>query len=208
MRININLATQKYQDAGEFYVRWMTPLVLVLVVTLGLAFYAWYNYRSTVQDSKRIRDLREKIARVDEQRRQAEAVLNRPENQDVRDQSQFWNDVIDQKSFSWTHLFSDLEKIMPERAYVTSAEPKVTLEKRVQLRLVFVGEKFDNANELLSKMERLPERFQSPELVGTEVRAQSTAPGAPTVVQFEILTYYTPGVVGQESHGAAAKEGA
>lgn len=208
MRINVNLATQKYQDAGQFYVRWMTALGLVLLLTLGLAFYAWHNYRSTLQDSKRIRELREKIALVDEQRRQAEAVLNRPENQDVRDQSQFWNDVIDEKSFSWTQLFSDLEKIMPVRAFVTSAEPKVTPEKRVQLRLVFVGEKFDNANELLSKMERLPERFQSPELVGTEVRTQGTGPGAPTVVQFEILTYYTPAAAGQESHVAAAKEGA
>lgn len=208
MRINVNLAAQKYQDAGEFYVRWMTALGLVVVITLGLAFYGWYNYRTTAQDSKRIRELREKIARVDEQRRQAEAVLNRPENQDVRDQSQFWNNVIDEKSFSWTQLFSDLEKIMPPRAFVTSAEPKVTLEKRVQLRLVFVGEKFDNANELLSKMELLPERFQSPELVGTEMRTQGTSAGAPTVVQFEILTFYTPAPVGQESHVAAAKEGA
>ncbi|HLJ28073.1 MAG TPA: hypothetical protein VKY85_15285 [Candidatus Angelobacter sp.] len=205
MRINVNLASQKYRDAREFYVRWVAGLGLALAITLGLSLLGWYNYKSTADDSRRIRELRDKIAKVEDERKQAEAVLNRPENQDVRDQSQFWNDVIDQKSFSWTQLFSDLEKIMPARAYVTNAQPAITLEKRLQLHLVFVGEKHDDAIELLSKMER-SERFRSPEIKAEEVHTAGLGPGSPSFVQFEIQTYYTPASPAQQPHLAVAKE--
>ncbi len=204
MRINVNLASQKYRDAREFYVRWVASLVLALAITLGLTLLGWYNYKSTADDSRHIRELRDKIAKVEDERKQAEAVLNRPENQDVRGQSQFWNDVIDQKSFSWTQLFSDLEKIMPARAYVTNAQPTITTEKRLQLRLVFVGEKYDDANDLLKKMEH-SERFRSPELNVEEVHTAGLGPGSPSVVQFEIKTYYTPASPVQQPH-IAAKE--
>lgn len=208
MRININLASQKYQDASEFYLRWGGALALVLVITAGLAFLAWSNYRTTTRDSKHIRELRDKITRLDEEQRRAEAVLNRPENRDVRDQSQFWNDVIDQKSFSWTQLLSDLERIMPSRAYVVSAQPTITPEKQLKLQLVIVGEKFDNANELLVKMEH-SERFRLPELQATSPHhKEGTSPGAPSGWQFEIVTYYAPSTPGLQSQAAGAKKGA
>jgi hypothetical protein len=206
MRININLASQKYQDSRQFYVRWMASLGLALVITLGLGVLGWYNYKSTVNDSRRIRELRDKIARLEEEQKQAEAVLNRPENQDVRDQSQFWNDVIDQKSFSWTQLFSDLEKIMPPRAYVLNAQPTITKERRLQLHLVFVGEKHDDAIELFRKMEQ-SERFRSPEITVEGPRTLGSGAGAHSVVEFEILTYYTPASPGQQPHVTAKERG-
>jgi type IV pilus assembly protein PilN len=201
MRFDINLASHKYQDAREFYVRWGTALVLVMAITVGLAWMAWSSYKTTARNTKDIRALREKIAQVDQERQQAEAVLNRPENRDVREQSQFWNDVIDQKSFSWTQLLSDLEKIMPARAYVVSAAPEITPERQLLLKLSFVGEQFDNANELVEKMEH-SERFHLPRIQAAAPRKQETTgqgsaafnsatPGS-AGWQFDILTYYTP----------------
>jgi Tfp pilus assembly protein PilN len=207
MRIDINLASQKYQDAREFYTLWGGALALVILITAGLGFLAWSNYKTTARDTRHIRELRDKIARLDEQRAQAEAVLNRPENKDVRDQSQFWNDVIDSKSFSWTQLFSDLEKIMPARAYVMSVQPKVTPEKRLQLKLVLVGEKFDDANDLLSKMEH-SERFRLPELDSTAQRKLGSGQGAPSGYEFEIVTYYTPAAPTPQAAATSAKKGA
>ena len=206
MRTNINLASQKYRDAREFYLRWGVALALVLLITAGLASWAWSSYSTTSRNSKHIREMRDKIARLDEEQRRSEAILSRPENRDVRDQSQFWNDVIDQKSFSWTQLFSDLEKIMPSRAYVVSAQPTITPEKQLKLQLVVVGEKFDNANELLVKMEH-SERFRLPELEATSPKKEGTAPGAPSVWQFEIVTYYTPASAGAQPQATGAKKG-
>jgi Tfp pilus assembly protein PilN len=209
MKININLASQKYEDARAFYVRWGGALALVTVITAVLAVQVWSSYRTMIRETRHIRELRGKIERLDKEQQQAEAVLNRPENQDVRDQSQFWNDVIDRKSLSWTELFSDLEKIMPARAYVVSVQPKVTTDRRLQLRLVLVGEKFEDANDLLTKMEH-SERFRLPELAATSVMKPEAGVGArtSTAYQFEILTYYTPAVPPSRTQVTAAKKGA
>jgi Tfp pilus assembly protein PilN len=194
MRININLASQKYEDAREFYLRWGSAVALVLLLSIGIALVTWYTYRSSASDRKRINELREKISRLDEERRTAEAILNRPENQDVRDQTRFWNDVIDKKSFSWTQLLSDLEKVMPGRAYVESVQPNITQDRRLQLRLMVAGEKHEALEELMSKMSR-GERFRDNQLVTESVRAPSV--GAPPVWEFEIVTYYVPGAISQ-----------
>ena len=196
MRININLATQKYEDAGEFYARWGTALALVVVMTIGLVFFAWHSYQRSADARKRIDQLHEKIAKLDEVRAHAEAVLNRPENQDVRDQSRFWNDVIDQKAFSWTRLLSDMEKIMPARAYLESIRPTVTADKRLQLRLLVAGEKFEDVQELVKKMEH-SERFRSTE-IGSENPPHSQSTGGPQISEFEVDTFYVPGASAQQ----------
>lgn len=196
MRININLATQKYEDAGEFYARWGTALALVVVMTFGLAFFAWNSYQRSADARKRIDQLHEKIAKLDEVRAHAEAVLNRPENQDVRDQSRFWNDVIDQKMFSWTRLLSDMEKIMPARAYLETIRPTITTDKRLQLQLTVAGEKIDDIEELVKKMEH-SQHFRSTIIRG-ETPPRSQAKGGPQISEFEVETFYVPGASAQQ----------
>lgn len=196
MRININLATQKYEDAGEFYARWGTALALVVVMTIGLAFFAWHSYQRSADARKRIDQLHEKIAKLDEVRAHAEAVLNRPENQDVRDQSRFWNDVIDQKLFAWTRLLSDMEKIMPARAYLESIRPTVTADKRLQLRLLVAGEKFEDVQELVKKMEH-SDHFRNSEIL-SEIPPHTQSTGGPAIVEYEVDAYYVPGASAQQ----------
>ncbi|HKD13186.1 MAG TPA: hypothetical protein VKE71_01455 [Candidatus Angelobacter sp.] len=207
MRIDVNLASQKFEDSRQFYVRWGSALALLVVITAGLILLSWYNFQGTASDRKRIGDLRQKIAKLDQDRKQAEEVLNRPENRDVRDQSRFWNDVIDQKSFSWTQLLSDLEKIMPARAYVRTVQPTLTQDKRLLLKLMIAGEKRDDVNDLVSKMER-SERFHSSVLKSEELRNQGVAGGGPMqnvqpVWEFGIETFYTPATPGQQPRVSA-----
>ena len=210
MRININLASQKYEDVRQFYLRWGGALALMIALTLGLAFLAWSNYREAAGGRRHIDQLRAEDARLDQQRRDAEAVLNRPENRDVRDQKNFWNDVIDQRSFSWTQLFSDLEKIMPARAYVISVQPTLTPERQLQLKLVVAGENHENGVEVQSKMER-SERFHQPMIKREALRTVNQGGPGPasrnqSVWEFEIEAFYTPATQVQQP-GSVAKAG-
>ena len=80
MRLDINLATRPYEDSREFWTRWGLVLGAVSVLTLALlaiTITGWYNAR---QDRKRITDLRDQIAKLDQEHQAAEAMLNRPEN--------------------------------------------------------------------------------------------------------------------------------
>jgi len=113
MRLNINLAAQKYEDAGAFYVRWGTFVGAALLLTLVLGWAAWSSHTHSIQSQKRIAELQQKIAELDRQKDRTEAVLNRSDNHDVREQSHFWNSRISQRSFSWTLLFSELENHAP-----------------------------------------------------------------------------------------------
>lgn len=202
MRLNINLASQKYQDAREFYIRWGSILALLIVATVALGFLTWSNYHRSLDDRQRLSQLQNQINDVDEQYRKEKSWLDRPENKDVRDQLGFWNDVIYQKRFSWTQLFADLEKIMPGRAYVLSVQPSFTKDRRLKLDLSFIGEKHENALELVRKMEG-SERFRFPEIISEQWKV---TPGKQPLVVFNIETYYTP-VTGPLPVSESAREG-
>jgi hypothetical protein len=190
MRININLATRKYEDAREFYTRWGSAVVAATLVTLLLGYFSWSNYSGTKLDRKRLSDLHRQIAEVEQATSANEAILNRPENQEARDQARFWNDVIYQKYLSWTRLLLDLEKIMPARAFVVSVKPAVEPDRRLKLELVIGGEKHENAVELIRRMEG-SDLFHL-----TKLKSETMASPArgQNIFEFGIETYYTPAV--------------
>ncbi len=198
MRLNINLASQKYEDARAFYMRWGTGLGLLLVMTIVLSSLAWSSHSQSVQANQRIAELQRKIADLDREKAASEAILNRPENHDVREQARFWNERIRQREFSWTQLFTDLEKVMPNRAYVVAVQPESS-DKGTKLKLVVAAETHDNANDLVKRMEGST-RFRHPSIAAEHF--QPATKTGPAVVQFDIEAYYTP-----PPSTAVAKEG-
>jgi hypothetical protein len=189
MRLNINLASQKYEDVRRFYLRWGMAIALTAALAVVLAFLAWKNYSDSSDSSARIKKLEQSIATLQRQRAEAEAISTRPENHDVTTQKNFWNKQIARRTFSWTQLFNDLQRIMPARAYVNAVHPEITPDNRVKLTLEILGDKHDNALELVQKMEK-SERFRGPKLKSdTWTKDQKTGM---TIYKLDIETYYTP----------------
>ncbi|HEV2965121.1 MAG TPA: hypothetical protein VG649_25070 [Candidatus Angelobacter sp.] len=188
MRFTINLASQKYADARQFYLRWGAAVAALVLLTVFLGMKARFTYVTSQQSGRHIAELKEKIKVKEQEKGKAEAMLNQPENHDVRDQSSFWNDLFEQKSFSWTELFTDLEKIMPGRAFVLSVAPSPTSDHRLKLKMIIAGEKHGDAIELIKKMEG-SERFRFPVLLFESTNALGKGP---PLVQFTIETFYTP----------------
>lgn len=202
MRLNINLASQKYEDVRQFYVRWGSALAAAFVLTVILALLAALNHSRSSQSTQRIKDLQQKIAALEKERAGAEAVENSPENRDVTEQKNYWNAQISRRAFSWTQLFNDLQKIMPGRAYVMSVAPELTRENRLKLKLVIAAEKHDNAVDLLKRMESSP-RFRQSQITAETVQKDFRT-GASTI-KFEIEAFYTPSGIAPAR--SAAKEG-
>jgi type IV pilus assembly protein PilN len=195
MRLNINLASQKFEDVRRFYVRWGTAIALTAALALVLIFLAWKNYTDSVDSSARIKNLQQSIATLQRERAEAEAISNRPENHDVTTQKNFWNKQIARRALSWTQLFNDLQRIMPARAYVSSVHPEITPDNRLKLSLEILGDKHDNALELVQKMEK-SERFRGPKINSdTSTKDQKTGT---TIYKLDIETYYTPTVPSQQ----------
>jgi len=189
MRLDINLATQPYEDARQFWLRWGTGLAAAAILTLALmtiTITGWFNAR---RDHAKIAELRAEIAQRDRARQQAEAFLNQPENRATRDQSQFLNALIERKSLSWTFVLEDLEKVMPSRVHLVSIHPELDEENQLMLKMVVAGDSRDKALELARRME------DSRRFAQTYIETEHAAPpGSGDAVQFNINGIYVPEV--------------
>jgi type IV pilus assembly protein PilN len=190
MRLDINLASQPYEDARQFWLHWGTALAVITILTLALLTFTVSNWFVARRDHAQIAELRAQIAQCDRKRDQAQEFLNRPENRATRDQSQFLNALIERKSLSWTHVLEDLEKVMPARVHLVSIHPELD-DNQLTLKLVVAGDSRERAIELASRME------DSGRFTQTYIETESSAAlGSGDAVQFHINGVYiteTPG---------------
>jgi type IV pilus assembly protein PilN len=188
MRIDINLATQPYQDARRFWIRWGFGLAGLGIFTVLLIYITVMGFLGARTDRNLIKQREQQIAERDEEKARAERLLNLPENRSTRDRSQFLNDLFQRKSFSWTKVFEDLERVMPPRLHVVSIQPALAADNQLEIKLVVAGDSSERGLELVRRMEG-SQRFQQT-LIQQWRNQQSQAPG--DNVQFDISALYVP----------------
>ena len=184
MRLDINLATRPYEDARRFWVQWGSILSAVGLLTLILVFMALSGLWSASNDRKTIRSYQKEIAERDSERAKAEAFLNLPENRSTRDRSQFLNELIRRKSFSWTKVFEDLERIMPPRVHLVSIHPELNEDNQLAIKMQVAGDSRERALDLVRRMESSP-HFQQTKIDSESQQAQNEG------VSLDITAVYT-----------------
>jgi type IV pilus assembly protein PilN len=187
MRTRINLATQPYEDARSFYLQWTGLILLLLIVTAALVAVVVRSHTASRDIAAKVAQERREIAEVDRERAAAEAILNRPENRDVRDKSRFLNALIARKAFSWTQVFSDMEKIVPSRVRIVSIHPDINPSNQLEIHLEAIGDSRDKAIELVRRMEESP-TFREPQVRVERVAERDAG------VDFTIVAQYVPQV--------------
>jgi hypothetical protein len=153
MRLDINLATRPYEDAREFWARWGLGVGLLAILTLFLIGLAVNDWAKAGRDRHEIARLQHQIAERDSGRAQAQAFLDMAANRSTRDQSQFVNGLIQRKSFSWTRVFEDLEKVMPANLHVVSLRPELNEQNQMELEMKVVADTRAAAVDLVHQME-------------------------------------------------------
>jgi Tfp pilus assembly protein PilN len=193
MRLDVNLATHPYEDTRQFWVRWGSAVALIAILTGALVYTTVMEWGFAQKDRQIMSQYQAQIANRDQERSRAEAVLNRPENRTTRDRSQFLNELIERKAFSWTQVFADLERMMPKQLHVVSIHPEVTEDNQLQIKLVVAGESSERALDLVRRMEESP-RFRQPAV--TSQNAQTNTQVPTDKVEFNITALYVPGAPG------------
>ncbi|MGE5112102.1 MAG: PilN domain-containing protein [Acidobacteriaceae bacterium] len=187
MRLNINLATQPYEDVRKFLARWGLLTVVLAVATALLVFLAVRNWRDSRHINAQIADLEQKMDALQKGKQAAIETLNRPENRAIAEKSHFINDAIQRKSLSWTRIFMDLERMMPPGLHVVSVRPEFSKDNKLGVHLLVGGSSHDKAIELVRRMEESA-TFKQSELHSERM---GTA-GSSDPVQFEITSTYVP----------------
>ena len=187
MRVDINLATQPYEDARQFWLRWGSALVALGILTLLLLSMTVNGWIGARKDRQLIRQYAQQMTARDQEKADAMALLNLPQNSSTRDRSQFLNDLFQRKAFSWTKAFEDLEQVMPRPLHVVSMHPELGPDNELEIKLIVAGDTRDHALDLVSKMEA-SQHFH--ETYIEEEIAQPSNSG--DTVQFHISALYVP----------------
>jgi type IV pilus assembly protein PilN len=132
-------------------------------------------------------EVQAKLQALKKEEAQAQQILAQPQNRGTRDKSEFLNSAIVRKSFSWTHLMTDLERVMPAGIRVVSLAPTVDKQNRFVLKVEVEGENRDGAIALVRNMEK-SQHFRSPELLQESHSRGRGSEG----VRSEILAFYAP----------------
>ncbi|HET8923920.1 MAG TPA: PilN domain-containing protein [Candidatus Acidoferrum sp.] len=138
MRVHLNLATKPMETHRRFLVG--SGLVAV-VAGVALVWLGWHVY--TVREANaelraRFEETRRKTENLDAQRAELERFFQQKKNKELNDRAVFLNSIIDARSFNWTQMFMDLERILPGGVRVISIEPK-QVEGHVEVTLSVVA---------------------------------------------------------------------
>jgi Tfp pilus assembly protein PilN len=198
MRLDINLASQPYEDARQFWMRWGTGVGTLGLLTLILMTLVITGFINARRDRQAISEKRALIAQRDQLRTQAQQFLNRPENRTTRDDSQFLNQLIERKAFSWTKVLESLERVMPPRVHVVSISPQLDEDNQLALKMVVAGDSRDRAIELARRMEDSKRFAQTAILRAAHADSQTG-----DTEQVEIAAIYVPELPADNSRTTA-----
>ena len=192
MRVAINLATQPYEVARE-YSRRMTMVIAGLgIVAVLLVGYILSLRAHTRTINRQIAAVQQQIDSLDREETQARAILNKPANRVIADQSDFLNELFARKSLSWTRIFTEMEKLVPPELHVVSMKPEYTKTNDLVLHVVVATDSRARAVELVRHMEK-SNHFRQAQIVAETAVANTSAQGSQGGgIQFDIAGIYVP----------------
>ncbi|MDE3105759.1 MAG: PilN domain-containing protein [Acidobacteriota bacterium] len=212
MRISINLATRPFVELGPLLLRLRLALAGLALLAMALGITMLRLDAKAAASQEEMRSLQLRTQQFQQERQRNEARLRLPQNSGVLQRSEFLNDLFARKSFSWTAVMMDLEKVLPAGVQVTALEPVIAKDGSVTIRLRVSGDR-DKAVELVRNLEN-SQRFVQPRLSNESAQAQESgrtgnapAPANASLVEFDILSGYNPlpaRVAPRASHDASA----
>jgi hypothetical protein len=150
--LRTNLSTRPFYNERAVHFAIGVAAVLVALLTI-------WNIVRVVTLSRQSTEL---ATRVNRDHAEAEGLtkmaaeirgrINRDELQLVVDSAREANALIDQRTFSWTALFNQLEGTMPPDVMLTSVRPSVK-EGATRISMVVLGRRQEDIDEFIEKLE-------------------------------------------------------
>ena len=206
MRFSINLASQPYEAARQFLRRIGGVVAALALIAALLVGYIVYQRIQSRAINQQLSEVRQEINGLNKEEALARAILNKPENRDVADQSEFLNQLFSRKALSWTRVFSEMERIVPPDLHVVSMKPEYTKTNDLMLHVVVATGSRGRAVELVRRMEK-SNHFRQAEIVAENVTANSGDQSAgPGNIQFDIAAVYVPNAQDTDAVATGADE--
>jgi type IV pilus assembly protein PilN len=171
MRVRLNLATKPLETHRKFIAGSTVVGVVAAFVFLSLGWHVYLARKANAEMRAKSEKILQQVAELEQQRAALERFFALDENARLHDRAAFINSLIDARSFNWTLMFMDLEKVLPAGVRVISIDPKQE-KGRIEVKLV-IGATSDEAKLKLMKALEDSKTFTHIELV----TAQRPTPG-------------------------------
>ena len=136
MRVRLNLATKPLESHRRFLAGAGLAAFAAAIVFLALGWHVYIAREADAEFRTRTEKTRQELARYEAQRADLERYFAQKEIASLHDRAAFINGIIDLRSFNWTQMFMDLERILPGGVRVISIEPK-QVSGHVEVKLTF-----------------------------------------------------------------------
>jgi Tfp pilus assembly protein PilN len=142
-RLNLNLATRPLRNRRLYLAAVRTLSIAVIVLAALSAFVA-------LKDGRTLSRLKTEVAENQRVQNEAGREVQRFKADIDRETKlsgsriDLVNSIIQRKMFSWTGLFTDLEKCLPGPSYITSLLPSFTAESAVALQMRVTSRSLDD----------------------------------------------------------------
>lgn len=170
MNVRLNLATKPLISHRRFLVGSGLLALLGGIVFLGLGWHVYSTLRAQEVLRRKEQDNDRRAALLQTRRNELDEFFARPANAKLKERAAFVNGIIDERSFDWTQMFMDLEKIMPVGVHVISISPQ--LQKGRMFVHITVGATSDESKIKFVRAMESSEAFSNVELLDV-VRSQT-----------------------------------
>lgn len=183
MHVRLNLATTPLVSHRRF----LAGATVVGILGACLFLFLGWRYYSLRKADAALRARTEKIdqemSRLRSKRQELDRFFAQQEGAHLQERAKFITSVIEARSFNWTEMFMDLERILPEGTHVLRIEPK--LEKGSVLVRFVVGARGPEEKEKLLKAFEESSSFSEVVLLSEQFPRQ---PGAdPLTIEFSAV---------------------
>ncbi len=143
MKVRLNLATKALETHRRFLAGAGLIAFFAGLAFLGLGWHVYSARKVNAEQRARAERTRQEMAKLEAQRMDLDGYFHQKDIANLHDRAAFINTILDARSFNWTLMFMDLERILPGGVRVISIEPK-QVSGHVEVKLT-VGATNDEA---------------------------------------------------------------
>ncbi|HTI42399.1 MAG TPA: PilN domain-containing protein [Vicinamibacterales bacterium] len=152
--LRTNLATRPFYN--ERAVQLVLGLVLVLVVAITA-----FNIGELIRLNASQRTLgahaaesEREAARLRREAARIRAQINAKELESVANAAREANGIIDQRAFSWSELFDQLEQTLPDDVRITAVDPTLTKEGEFIIQIAVEARRSEDVDQFIEALEK------------------------------------------------------
>jgi len=124
MNIRLNLATKPLISHRRFLAGSGVLALLGGILFLALGWHAYSELKSREALRLKEQDNNARAVTLEARRHELDDFFARPENAKLKERASFVNGMVDERTFDWTQMFMDLEKLVPVGVHVISIQPQ------------------------------------------------------------------------------------